>query len=497
VTVAEGIGITGYGAYLPRLRMARQAIYDANSWLAPALKGKARGHRTLANWDEDSITMAVAAARDCLGGDHDRSHIRELLLASGTLPFAERLNASVVAGALDLGEDIAAADVTGSQASGLTALAQGLDAVVARGHSVLLACSDCRRTLAASAQEMDYGDAGVAVTLGRDNVIAEVVGEAAITVDFVDRFRGAGDDIDYYAEERWIRDEGVGVWMPRLIENALGNARVDAASIDHFIFPSTLRKIQAQLGQKCGIDERAVVDPMASEVGDTGMAHGLLMLARVLEDAEPGQTILITQFGSGGRALVLRVTEAIRDFQPVRGVSGWQARGMQETRYTRLLAYKNQLQMALGPRAEYDDKTALTTAYRHRRALLGLVGGRDPDTGEVSFPPSRLTYTPGASRLDTQEPYPMAERAGRILSWSAESIQPHMAPPHHYGQVDFDGGGRILMEFTDVDLGDIATGIAVEMTFRIKSVDNKRGFTRYFWKATPVSVNAATEQETE
>ena len=59
----------------PRARLSRKAIYDANAWFAPNLKGKARGHRTLGNWDEDVITLAVAAARDCLGTHEDRSHV--------------------------------------------------------------------------------------------------------------------------------------------------------------------------------------------------------------------------------------------------------------------------------------------------------------------------------------------------------------------------------------------------------------------------------------
>ena len=96
------IGITAYGGYVPRLRLSRQAAAQANAWYAPQFGGR-KGTRAFAHWDEDSITLAVAAARDCLGpvGQRDRSTVRALLLASDTLPFAERLNAAVVAGALD------------------------------------------------------------------------------------------------------------------------------------------------------------------------------------------------------------------------------------------------------------------------------------------------------------------------------------------------------------------------------------------------------------
>ena len=113
----------------------------------------------------------------------------------------------------------------------------------------------------------------------------------------------------------------------------------------------------------------------------------------------------------------------------------------------------------------------------------------------MHFPPSRLSAEPGAPLQDTQRPYKLAERHGRVLSWSAEYLSFHRAPPHTYGQVDFDGGGRILMEFTDIAQGDIESGTEVEMVFRIKDVDDRRGYTRYFWKATPVRAATTTAGE--
>lgn len=69
------IGIVSYGSYIPRLRLSRQSIYRQLSWLAPGLGALARGERSMANFDEDSVTMAVAAARDCLS-DLDKSNVR-------------------------------------------------------------------------------------------------------------------------------------------------------------------------------------------------------------------------------------------------------------------------------------------------------------------------------------------------------------------------------------------------------------------------------------
>jgi uncharacterized OB-fold protein len=61
-----------------------------------------------------------------------------------------------------------------------------------------------------------------------------------------------------------------------------------------------------------------------------------------------------------------------------------------------------------------------------------------------------------------------------------------MDPPQHYGLIDFEGGGRMMAEFTDVDPGEVESGMEMRMVFRIKDFDEKRGFRRYFWKAVPV-----------
>ena len=56
------IGITSYGAYIPRLRLNRMAIFQAMGWFAPAIIMVAQGERSMCNHDEDTLTMAVAAA---------------------------------------------------------------------------------------------------------------------------------------------------------------------------------------------------------------------------------------------------------------------------------------------------------------------------------------------------------------------------------------------------------------------------------------------------
>ena len=96
-------GITSYGAYIPLHRIDRMNIYMAMGWLNPA--SILPGEKAVANYDEDSLTMAVAAGIDCLNGI-DRKEIDGLYFATTTPPYEERQNAGMIATALDLRSDI-------------------------------------------------------------------------------------------------------------------------------------------------------------------------------------------------------------------------------------------------------------------------------------------------------------------------------------------------------------------------------------------------------
>src|SRR3989454_9100198 len=117
------VGITSYGAYVPMLRLPLAAI--GGGAVKPGGPEKA-----VANWDEDAVTMAVAAAIDCLRGI-DRASVDGVVFASTSYPFKEKQGAAIVARALDLRRDVTTADVGDSLRAGTTALRGALDAVKA------------------------------------------------------------------------------------------------------------------------------------------------------------------------------------------------------------------------------------------------------------------------------------------------------------------------------------------------------------------------------
>lgn len=479
------VGITAYGGYVPRLRLSRQAIHAANKWFAAGLGGQAKGEKAIGNWDEDSITMAVEAARDCLTGS-DASHIDTLYFASTTQPFKDRQNAGVIGTALHREDGLAVADFGGSLKCGTAALMAGLDAAKA-GRKVMVAAADKRQAKVASANEMQYGDGAAALSLGTDKVIAKFLGGYSTSVDFVDHFRGDESDFDYAWEERWIRDEGYAKVVPPALAAALDRVKLKGADIAHFIMPSLMAAVPKQMAKRAGIAESAVRDLLGANLGDTGAAHPLVMLAHCLESAKAGDKIMVVGFGQGLDVLVFEVTDELAKLPKRLGIGGHLARRKEEKNYMKYLAFNEMLPLEKGMRAEFDKKTALSILYRKRDMLYGLIGGKCKVCGTVQFPKTQVCVNPNCHAMDSQEDYPFAGMEAQIMSWSADSLTYTPDPPAFYGMITFAEGGRFMADFTDCDAEQVKVGARMRMVFRIRDVDHVRGgFKRYFWKATPV-----------
>ena len=479
------IGILAWGAYIPRRRLQRAAIYAANAWFAPDLRGAAKGERAIASWDEDSITMAVEAARDALTGQ-DRDAISGLSLASTTLPFADRLNSGIIKEALNLPDAVAACDITGSLRAGSSALIQALKSAGHGNAPVLCLAAETRKARPASEAELACGDAAAAFLVGQGEPVARFLGSHSVTVDFVDHFRATGEDYDYVWESRWIREEGFLKIAAAGLKAALEKFGVSPQDISHSAIAICASGAAAAVAKKAGIAPETLIDTMLATVGDTGAAHSSLMLGAALEKAQPGEKILLLDFGQGIDALLFEATDAIGRGTAGAGVAGAISRRVEDSNYMRFLFHKGILPLDRGARAEFDQKQPSTTLYRNRKAVFGLVGGRCTKTGTVQFPKSMIGVNPNDHALGTQEDYPLADRSARILTYTADRLTYSPDPPNYYGAVDFEGGGRITVEFADVDGVDIEVGQEMRMMFRIKAVDEMRHNFRYFWKAAPV-----------
>jgi 3-hydroxy-3-methylglutaryl CoA synthase len=481
-------GILAVGAYIPQSRLSRQAMVEANAWFNPGLRGLSQGERAMANWDEDAVTMAVEAARDCLIG-LDRAAIGAAYMASTSYPFLERQNSGIVADALGLASRLQAMDVAGSQRAGTSALIAGFKAARG-GETVLVAAADKRPTKSASTQELTYGDGAAALLLGEAGqgveLIAELLGAHSETVDFIDHYRSLENPYDYRWEERWIRDEGYLKIAPAAINALLTENGAAAAGVAHFCFPSPQVRTIAAIAKSVGFSERSIADNLQENCGDTGVAHPLLMLAKVLEYADEGDLIVAAGFGQGCDALLFRATGK----RPAGlGVAGHLARRYEETNYQKFMAFNNLVTMEHGLRAETDKNTGLSTHYRNKDMAQGMIGGKCSQCGTAQFPRSNVCVNPQCNAVGAQRPEPFADATAKINSYTADQLTYSMNPPAYYGMVQFDKGGRLMMDFTDITPATkVAVDLPMRMMFRVKDYDTRRGFRRYFWKAVPLEL---------
>ena len=478
-------GIVAFGAHVPRYRLDRGRILRAVGWAQPATAARARGRKAVANHDEDAITVAVAAARNA-GAFGPEAGVGSYYLASTSLPYAERQNSAIAAEALGLGDGVRSADLTGSARAGTTALLAALGEVAGgRTGRALVCAGEVRRARPGSVEEHAFGDAGAAVCVGEEGVLAELVGSHSVSCDFPDRVRGAGKPLGRSWEERWVRDEGLLGLLPEAVSAYLGRCGLEPGAFSKVVLPVASGRDAARVARALGISPEAPVDPLGEAVGDTGAAHPLLLLCRALEEAEPGDEVLVVGFGSGVDVLHLRATDAVRSFRPRRTVDELLKMGRDLGSYERYAAFRELLAVETGMRGELQAETPMSVLWRHRRTVLGLVGSRCRRCGTPQFPPQRVCANAGCRAVDEMEPYPFADQSCRVFSYTADLLAWSPDPPLIYGIVDFDGGGRMMMELTDCGLEDLEVGQRAELVFRRKYHDRERGIYTYFWKCVP------------
>jgi uncharacterized OB-fold protein len=158
--------------------------------------------------------------------------------------------------------------------------------------------------------------------------------------------------------------------------------------------------------------------------------------------------------------------------------------GQPDAHYLRMLSFADGIHLDWGMRAETDMKTALTQFYRAADQISGFVGGKCPNCHAVQFPVLATCVNCGSMQKMT--PVPLADEPAKVATYSVDWLQYYPAPPLIFGLMQFENGARLLMEIVDVNPKELSVGMPIRMVFRIKEMDNRRHYNRYFWKATPV-----------
>ncbi len=462
--------IIGISGYLPLLRLDRTAASKALRF--SGLGGRAAGHRAVASWDEDALTMAVEAARLA----SPSAQPDKIVFASTSAPFIERSHATLLSEALAVAPSCRTNDVAGSRRCGVSAL---LDALLGSGEQ-LIAAGEQRPVKAGSPMHFAFGDGSAAARVG-DGAGAVLIGHASLAHDLIDIYASREHPEPYAYEERFVKDTATKVVIVPTIKAALQAAGIEPGDITHAAVHEPLAGMWRDIAKATGVSAPNHASVVTAAAGDLGAAHAIFALALALDGAKPGDKVLVAGFGSGCDALVLEVNGAVEGTANARAAL---TRGLAFADYGRFLSLTNAIDLDWGVRSEFEQKAQATVIERYGRDMIGFIGGRD-SRGNVQFPKSPIPIHPDATGPEPLEDVRLADLTATLVSVTADRLNFTPAPPFWFGLVQFGNGARVMMELTDADAEGFSVGAQLTMRLRIKSHDKRRGFRTYFWKAAP------------
>ena len=462
-------GIVSYGAYIPRYRLGK----ETTGWGLPIEK-------PVANFDEDSITMAVAAGMDCIKG-LKREAVDALFFATTTSPYIEKQGAATIAAAIDLRRNILANDITNSLRAGTLALRSALDSITAgTTKQVMVAAADSRMAAPRSEADQTFGDGAAALLLGNNGVIANVVDSYSVSDETLDVWRAEGDQFVRTWEDRFTLETGYLSVLPEAISGLLKKCKLTPKNITKAVYYGPNPRRHGEMARRLGFDPQTQVqDPLFGRMGNTGAAYSLMLLVAALEEANPGDKILLASYGDGADAYLLEVTDEVKKLKSRRGVKVHLESKKILNDYSNYIRWHDL--MGNGRRGLSGAPPSVSARWREREAIGRLHGAKCLNCGLIQYPEQRICTRCHAK--DQWETVRLSDKNAKIFTFSLDYVAPSVDNPLAITIIDFEGGGRGLFEMTDRELEEVKCEAPVEMSFR--KLRSSGGVHNYFWKAIP------------
>jgi hydroxymethylglutaryl-CoA synthase len=462
-------GILSYGAYIPYNRLQRKKIkefFGTSSF---------SGEKAVAGFDEDSVSMSVEAAFDCLAG-LDQKNIDSVYFATTTGSYEEKSSIPTITKALDLRENIQGIEAAHSLRAGSSSLLSALR----QDDSTLVLAADCQIGGPSGANEQLFGDGAVSFVVGNgEDVVAQLIDSTSVQEEIVGQWRNESDEFVQNWEERFASSvfvSKINTWVNELMQKN----NLEIADISKVVISAPGTKGYQKIAKQLGLNKAQIQNPLFDQVGQTGSAHAGMMLVSVLEESKPGDRILLITFAEGTDIMLYQVTDAITKLSKRRGMKGYLDVKNNELSYGDYLKWKGIIKTE-PPRRPTTDRPSAPAMYRNYDQNLGFYGSKCKACGTPQFPKQRVCAECQAK--DQVEDYRFVGQTAKIATFTLDYLAPTPAPPALVAVIDFEGGGRIICEVTDCDPKEIEIGMQVELTFR--RLYEAGGIHNYFWKARP------------
>ena len=313
-------GIVGYGAYVPRKRIKTEEI--ARQWgKDPEVieRGLLLKEKTVPGFDEDTITISVAAGRAALDrAEIDPQRIGALYIGSESHPYAVKPSGTVVSEALDIGPEVHTADFEFACKAGTEAMFVALSLVEAGQVEYAMGIgADTSQGAPDDALEFSASAGGAAFIFGKDKVIAEVLHTYSFTTDTPDFWRREGE---FYPRHggRFTGEPAYFKHVMSATRGILDKSGLKPEDFAYVVLHMPNGKFPLSAGKKMGFKkEQLETGWVVNTMGNTYSGSSPTGLAAILDVAKPGDLILITSFGSGAGSdsFVLKATDRISQVQ--------------------------------------------------------------------------------------------------------------------------------------------------------------------------------------
>jgi 3-hydroxy-3-methylglutaryl CoA synthase len=466
------VGITSFGAYIPYLRLPLVAISGGK-------RTEGGPEKAVANYDEDALTLAVAAGIDCLRGI-DRKTVDGVLFASTSYAFKEKQGAAIVAKALDLRRDVLTADVGDSLRAGTNALRAAMDSVKAgSAKRVLVVIGDTRMAAPRSALEGNLGDAGVAFLVGDTDVAASVTATQSVADEIIDVWRTEGDPFVHSWEDRFVVDHGYRANVKEVVSGLLKKQGLEPKDFAKLVLFGPDKRSHSALARELKFDPTTQLqDAFFGQVGNCGAAFAPLQLAAALEDAKAGDKLLLVNYGDGADAFVIEVGAAIDKLRDRRGVRWYLKRRGEIPTYDMYLRFRQLLA------TEHDRRAgaglSATKHFRDRDYEVSLLAQKCRKCGQVQYPHQRVCFSCYAK--DEFDHVRLSDQIGALKSFTFDNFAGSPNPPLVATVTDLLGA-RLYIQMTDANPKEVKLDLPVEMVFR--KIHDAGGTPNYYWKCTP------------
>ena len=465
--------IQSIGVYVPYYRLKRSDVAEA--WHSGPLPGE----RSVANIDEDSLTMGVEASLAALEGV-DLESVDAVYFATTTPPYLVKQSAALLSYVIGLRSEVFTADFSDSLRAGTSALISALDAVDAgRARLALVVASDCRYSLPASTDESLFGDAACALLVGSGGGGLAVTASRTKANALIDTWQRPKDRFIQNWEDRFAKGEGYQRETRAVVKELLAGAGIDPNDVAAYVLSSPDFRSSSAVVKSLKVDpKQKLADPLMGTIGNCGAAGALVSLCNAVSKAAPGDRLVVANYGDGCDALVL---EAGDDVGAVCKGPSLQAQ-TQDKAYVSYMDYLRFRDLIENRLTDIPDgPSSAPTMMREAKALLGLVAHRCRKCGTMHHPMERVCYN--CHTKDDFDEVPLARETGSLFTYTKDTLFQSPDPPQVMAVVESVEGCRLYLQMTDRDPDEVKLKMPLRFTFR--RLHEGAGFHNYFWKCRP------------